>query len=215
MGLALARAIAGTGEDVLLCSARPGWPARPVTDPGCHAASLGELLGRSELVLLAVPFPVAVALASGPAGRVGAGRTLIDVTNPGFGSQRTVPPDISGGELIAEAAPTWHVAKAFNTVPAEQLGACRLAGGAVTVPVAGAPAAKADACALASRLGFAPLDVGGIEDSRHLESLAALLIRVSATHHLHGRVAIHIGQPECPEPPTCPERAESSTGRQP
>jgi predicted dinucleotide-binding enzyme len=198
MGLALARAIAGTGEPVLLCSARPGWRWQHPTDAGCHPVCLDDLLRRSDLVLLAVPFPVALALVSGPAGRLGAGRTLIDVTNPGQGSVRVVPPGISGGELIAEAATTWQVAKAFNTVSADQLGACRLAGAAVTVPVAGAPAARTEASALARRLGFEPLNAGGIEASLHLESLAALLVRVSAAHHLHGRVGIHIGQPEQP-----------------
>ncbi|GAA5179033.1 NADPH-dependent F420 reductase [Rugosimonospora acidiphila] len=229
MGMALARALAAAGETVLLCSARLGWPPPDITEPGCVAVSLGELLRHGELVLLAVPFPVAVGFVSGPAGRFGAGRTLVDATNPGQNSWRgavrganppaSLPPGISGGELIAEAAPTWQVAKAFNTVPADQVAACRLAGAAVTVPVAGAPAAKADVSALARRLGFEPLDAGGIEASRHLESLATLLIAVSAAHHLHGRVGIHIGQPDPPvgaqaaRNPATPTAAPAATGR--
>ena len=191
MGTALSRAVAATGAEVLVCSARPGW--QPSAGPaGGDPVSLGELLSRAELVVLAVPFPVAVAFGSGPAGRLGDGRTLVDATNPPAGA---LPPGLSGGEVIAEAAASWRVAKAFNTVPADHVEACRLGGGAVTVPVAGAPAAKTEVSALARRLGFDPLDAGGIEASRHLESLATLLIELSARQRLHGRIGIHIGQP--------------------
>ena len=201
MGTALAHALAGAGEEVLLCSARPGWPP-PVGDHCGVPVSLGDLVLSAGLVLLAVPFPVAVAFASGPAGRLGAGRTLVDATNPGHGATRTVAPEISGGEVIAAAAPAWQVAKAFNTVPADQVAACRLGGTAVTVPIAGSPAAKEQVSALARRLGFEPLDAGGIEASRHLESLATLLIELSARQRLHGRIGIHIGQPERPSTAT-------------
>ena len=203
MGSALARAIAAAGEPVLLCSARPDW--RPSAG---GPVSLGELVSRAELVVLAVPFPIAVAFGSGPAGRLGDGRTLVDATNPPAGA---LPPGLSGGEVIAEAAAGWQVAKAFNTVPADHVEACRLGGGAVTVPVAGAPAATAEVSALARRLGFEPLDAGGIEASRQLESLATLLIELSARQRLHGRIGIHIGQPSRP----AHAAAATSPGRQP
>src|SRR4051812_19226565 len=89
MGTALARAIAATGEEVLVCGVRDGRPPPARTDRAGVAVSLGGLLGRAGLVLLAVPFPVAVAFVSGPAGRLGHGRTLVDATNPGEGSTRT------------------------------------------------------------------------------------------------------------------------------
>jgi predicted dinucleotide-binding enzyme len=198
MGCAIARAVAASGEPVLLARSRPGGGVRGGPLPvGCRQVSLAEVWRRASTVLVALPFPGALELMSGPAGAVGAGRTLIDVTNPAF-TNTTLPPGRSGGELIAEAASSWQVAKAFNTVPATQFAACRLQGEPVTVPVAGGWSAKVVAFPLARRLGFAPVDAGQIDASRELESLAALLARISDTNGLHGRIAIHIGQPEPP-----------------
>jgi predicted dinucleotide-binding enzyme len=192
MGSACARAVAAvTTVPVLVCSGRPaGSPRRWVPD-SCVAATLSEVLGGCAPVLLAVPFAAALVLMSGPAGRGGAGRTLIDATNPG----EPVGAGRSGGERIAAAAPSWHVVKAFNTVPAAQMGACLLDGEPIAVPLAGSAPAKADAADLARRLGFTPYDAGGIEGSRELESLAVLLMRLSATHDMRGCIGIRIGRP--------------------
>jgi predicted dinucleotide-binding enzyme len=197
MGQALARAIGAKIEPVLLASGRPG--ARPVeaeVPPHCRPAPLADVWQHTRLVLLALPFTAALDLMSGRAGGLGDGRTLVDVSNPGLCPDSPGPVERSGGELIAEAAHTWSVAKAFNTVPAELLEAHHMNGRPISVPVAGGQPGKSDAFGLAWRLGFAPVDAGDIAASRELESLAMLLIRVSAAHHLHGRVAIHIGQPE-------------------
>jgi predicted dinucleotide-binding enzyme len=212
MGLAVARAVAATGEPVLVCRARPAAHPPPDLPPRCTLATLDDVWLRSGLVLLALPFPVALALMSGPAGRRGAGRTLIDATNPGLCPDAAVPPGRSGGELIAEAAPSWRVAKAFNTVPADQVAACRLGGAPVSLPVAGADPGKSDAFALARRLRFEPLDAGGIDGSRELESLAVLLMHVSAAHDLHGRIGVHIGEPRIPAeaPPGGPVMAAAA-----
>lgn len=188
MGLALARAITAAGDQVLLVKGR-----QRRCLGGNPAAPLGELRRRASTVLLALPFPVALELMSGPAGQIGAGRTLIDVTNPAFATGVALPPGRSGGELIADAASTWQVVKAFNAVPAKEVAARYLYDRPVSVPVAGALPAKTDAFALARRLGFEPLDAGGIGASRELEALALLLSRISTAHGLHGRVAIHIG----------------------
>lgn len=190
MGLALAQAITAAGDQVLLVKGRQ---RRCLGRIPASPAPLAELRQRASTVLLALPFPVALELMSGPAGQIGAGRTLIDVTNPAFATGVTLPPGRSGGELIAEAASTWQVVKAFNAVPAEEVAARYLYDRPVSVPVAGAPPAKTDAFALARRLGFEPLDAGGIGASRELEALALLLSRISTAHGLHGRIAIHIG----------------------
>jgi predicted dinucleotide-binding enzyme len=199
MGRALAVTIAtATAEPTLVCTGR--YSGRPVELPKlCTAATLDEVLESCRIAVLALPFPVAMALLSGSAGRRGEGRTLIDTTNPGLCPDSIVPPPWrSGGELVAAIAPGWHVAKAFNAVAAEQMGACQLDTGRVAVPVAGVPRARAEAAELASRLGFEPLDAGGIESSRELESLARLLVLLSSAHGMHGQIGIRIGRPQHP-----------------
>jgi predicted dinucleotide-binding enzyme len=199
MGLSLARAVAATGEEVLLSSGRWDGPVPPAVSR-CRSVPLAALWRQSGTVLLALPFAAAFELMRGTAARLGEGRVLIDVTNPRL-SAGVPPTPRSGGELIAEAAPTWRVAKAFNTIPAAVLDASRIHHCPVSLPVAGAPVARSVASALARRLGFDPLDAGGIAASRELESLAVLLVRLSDAHQLHGRIAIHIGQPERPPVP--------------
>ena len=183
MGRALAGALETAGVPVLLAGARESVPFE-------------ELWWRASVVLLTLPFPVALDLMRGVAGRCGGGRTMVDVTNPRLSAAAPVGlAGRSGGELIAEAARTWEVAKAFNTVPAGALGGAVVDGCPVSLPIAGTPAAKFDVCRLARRLGFEPVDAGDISGSRELESLAVLLMRVSDANRLHGRIAIHIGQP--------------------
>jgi predicted dinucleotide-binding enzyme len=199
MGRAVAVTIAtATAEPTLVCSGRSF--GRPVEVPQlCTAATLDEVLESCRIAVLALPFPVAVALLSGSAGRRGNGRTLIDTTNPSFCPGSIVPSQWrSGGELLAAIAPGWQLAKAFNAVAAEQMDACRLDSGRVAVPVAGVPCARDEAAELAFRLGFEPLDVGGIEASRELESLARFLVLVSSAHGMHGQIGIRIGRPHRP-----------------
>lgn len=203
MGRALACALESAEQSVLLMRGRPapdsddGPPGAPDWLPAeSQMVSSSELWRRAATVMLAVPFPVAVHLMSGPAGRWGAGRTLIDVTNPSFGPDASLPTSRSGGEQIAALASSWQVAKAFNTVPARNVAACRMHGRPISLPVAGTRRAKVEVFALARLLGFEPLDAGDITASRELESLAVLLARISAAQGLHGRIGIRIGQPE-------------------
>jgi 8-hydroxy-5-deazaflavin:NADPH oxidoreductase len=197
MGRALARAIASAGVPVMLSTGRDADPGpRPPVPPHCEPVRLAGIWQTADLVILALPFPVARAMMSGLPGRIGEGRALVDGTNPRFCPGSALPSGRSGGEIITEAAPTWRVTKAFNTVPAGLLEAPEMYGRPVSVPIAGAASAKSEVFTLVRRLGFDPLDAGGIAASRELESLAVLLDRVSAAHGLNGRIAIHIGQPE-------------------
>lgn len=183
MGTALASALRRAGVAVATAPGRG--------DP----ATVTALLGRATALALALPFPVALTFAEGPAGRLGRGRTLIDLSNPTC-TRSAVPADRSGGELLAEAAVSWRVAKAFNTVPAGLLEHCEVAGVPVTIPVAtDHAAARREVSALADRLGFVALDAGGIGASRQVEALAVLLMGISDRQQLGGRVAIHVGVP--------------------
>lgn len=202
MGRALARAIAATGGHVLLAGGRDQAPP-PSVPAGCTAAALPALWRQAALVLLALPFPAARELMSGAAGLLGAGRVLVDVTNPRLTPGAAFTAGQCGAVVLAEAARSWQVVKAFNTVPADALDAVRLHGHPVSVPVAGGSAAKAQVCELVRRLGFEPLDAGGLAAGRELESLAVLLVHIGRAGGWHGRVAIHIGPPD----------ADQTTGR--
>jgi 8-hydroxy-5-deazaflavin:NADPH oxidoreductase len=197
MGLALCHAFGLAGEPVRLVAARTPEP-----------------LGWAPLVVLAVPFPAALRLVRGRLAGLGGGRVLVDVTNPGMGTHPIGPGRHSGGEALARAAPGWRVVKAFNTVPATLLHSPELHGQPVTVPVAGDdPDAKEQVSGLVRRLGFAPVDAGGIAASRELEALAVLLRRISGHNGLHGQIGIHIGRPDPPPvPPGPPTRPAQTAG---
>lgn len=177
MGLALTRGLRRAGVAVRPCSPRAE-PGEPGVD---------DLLRWASTVVLAVPFPVALALAKRTLASRGAGRTLVDVTNPAMTPAAPLPPGLSGGERIAEAAPDWRVAKAFNTVAASAFDRVARGAGPVSLPVASDHgSAVREVFHLAEALGLQPLDAGGIECSRHLESLAVLLRRIGSRNGRNG-----------------------------
>jgi len=188
MGLALARGLRSADLAVRLCGAGRrlgGAPDQPELD---------RLLGWASAVILAVPFPIALRMVSGPLGRSGEGRTLVDVTNPAMTAAAVSPLDRSGGERIAEAASGWRVAKAFNTVSATVIEQVPRRQGPPSLPVASDHSlAVRDVFELAEALGFEPLHAGGIDSSRHLESLAILLRQISTRHNRAGLITVHIG----------------------
>jgi predicted dinucleotide-binding enzyme len=201
MGSALARALAAHGRPVLI--AGRGDPARPPDPfapyPGIRPVPTGAVVAGADLVVLMLPFAAAVELAL--AGRLddGRGRTVIDATNPPTAGAAPPAPAGSGGRLLAELLPQWRVVKALNTVPAGMLGEPVLDGRPVTVPLAGDhPTAKAEVSALVRRLGFAPVDVGGIDRAPALESLADLLMAISSRHALRGRIGFQVALAEPP-----------------
>jgi predicted dinucleotide-binding enzyme len=179
MALGFAKAITATGVPPLLSSARPLASGLGPALSGYRLVPLSTLLQRANIVILALPFPVAVDLLANGAGGLGEGRVLLDITNPrlshGALHEANVAASRSGGEVIAEAAPCWLVAKSFNAVPAGLLEAPRRYGRPMSVPVATDHApARSVVFGLARRLGFDPIDAGGISASAELESLAVL-----------------------------------------
>lgn len=134
----------------------------------------------SEVVILAVPWGAALEVVRG-LGDLG-GRVLIDATNPmemrdgrlalatGVGR--------SGVEMIAEAAPTARLVKAFNQTGADNMARAGTFGTRPVMFVAGDEAgARATAMTLVDDAGFEALDGGPLAASRELEALAMLWIR--------------------------------------
>ena len=151
---------------------RPGSPER------CLAS---EAVAGAEVVLLAVPWPVAQETLA-ELGDLG-GRVLIDCTNP-------LTADFSGIELghstsaaeqIAAWAPTARVVKAFNTASAKVM----------NDPQFGEPSSDdvllrrrrrgqgVSSTSSSRDLGFDPVDAGPLASARYLEPLAMLYIHLA------------------------------------
>jgi len=156
------------------------------------AAALASTLGNGatagtwgaapagEIVILAVLFDSAVPVVS-QYGDALANKIIVDITNP-FNASATglaIPPDTSGAQLIAEAAPaSAHVVKAFNTLFRDVLAA----GGPLDVFVAGDDAqAKETMSAFIKSLGLRPRDTGDLSMAHWLEG-AGLLAMGLARH---------------------------------
>lgn len=143
---------------------------------------------QADLVVLALPFEsdgrrIAAEVVRTLSETL-AGKAVVDATNP-LGpnwSPLNIPGGRSGAETIQEAAPTAHVVKALNTVFADNMSPERL--GRSPVRPAGffcgnASDDKVTVSWLLSYLGFAPVDAGGLQNARYLESLAHLNIQLA------------------------------------
>ncbi|MEQ9448718.1 MAG: hypothetical protein RLN70_07385, partial [Rhodospirillaceae bacterium] len=116
------------------------------------------------------------------------GKVIIDLTNglEVTGGRFEAPPDQefpSNGELVQATAKGAHVVKAFNSLSREIMEDPNVAGGPVTVSLAGDNAeAKARVAEIAKRMELVPLDVGDLYLSRYLEGMARLRIAFRARH---------------------------------
>lgn len=177
IGGALAAQFARSGIDVRIAS-RKG-PASLVElarglGPSVTAVSIPDALA-ADVVFLAVPFP-AVVDAVRAAGAWN-GRIVVDATNA-----VNVPAAALGGrlstEIVASAAPGARVVKAFNTMFAAVLAQDpAVHGGRRVVFMSGDDAAaNREVAALAERLGFAPVVLGGITEGGRLQHFGAPLV---------------------------------------
>lgn len=109
------------------------------------------------------------------------GKVIVDVTNllgvrDGVEFALEVPAG-SGGEFVRSLAPDAAVVKAFNTPSYRVMADPTVAGGPVTVPLAGDDAgAKAEVAKLVSGIGLEPLDVGPLRTARYTEAMALLYV---------------------------------------
>ena len=134
----------------------------------------------ADIVVIAVPFAT-VEAAVGSLGDL-SGKIILDPTNAvgrdGNGN-RYHAAETSVGQMIQGWAPDARVVKAFNTLSAETMTDPSLAGGTVTIPIAGNdPQAKAVVSGLVTGLGFDVVDMGGIESAQAMEQM--LVVRGTA-----------------------------------
>jgi hypothetical protein len=160
IGTALARLFANKNIEVAIANSRG-----PET-----LASLAKELGPSivpksiqdthqaEMILLAVPFSAHKDVAKQC--KTWDGKIVVDVTN----AMHVAPEELGGllsSELVLQAFGGARVVKAFNHLPAEQLGANARQAVFVSSNDANASAAVA---ALASKLGFSAVELGRLDE---------------------------------------------------
>ncbi|MCB1488729.1 MAG: NAD(P)-binding domain-containing protein [Bauldia sp.] len=180
MASGLAVLFAKAGHAVTLGSRKPA-EAETVAralDHGIAGAGLAEAAGRSDLVVLAVPYSAAAEVLAA-AGDL-TGKTVVDISNPMTAdfSGLAIGLTTSAAEEIQKLVPGAKVVKAFNTVFAQVLQADgKVAGHPATVFIAGDDAdARATVARVAAEAGLTPLEVGGLSAARYLEPVAGLNI---------------------------------------
>jgi hypothetical protein len=182
VGMALAGALLRAGQPVTIGVPDPARYADAVAALGAQATLVGsdEAVERGDVVILAVPYRAALAIAQ--ARPDWQGRVLVDATNPlapglaGLSLGTTT----SGAEQLAERARGARVVKAFNTTGAENMADSRYAQGPPMMPVAGDDAAaREQVLSLATLIGFDAIDMGPLSAARYLEPLAMVWIHLA------------------------------------
>lgn len=140
------------------------------------ATTQRESVVDADIVVLAVPGRLAEMIAK-DLGDL-SGKIVIDPTNNY--SREGVPHlagDTSNGELIQAAAPDAHVVKAFNTLNWREMVDPASSGGPISIALAGnSVEAKAKVAELVAGMGLEPVDVGPIQNARHVEGMLVLWV---------------------------------------
>jgi 8-hydroxy-5-deazaflavin:NADPH oxidoreductase len=139
--------------------------------------SVAEAARWGEVVVLAVPYHAVpeTLKALGPAAD---GKVVIDVTNAiGSNGDLAVGFNTSAAEELQKKLPKTFVAKAFNTVFAENQSKGRIGKEQLSLFVAcDNSKAKETVMQLGRDIGFESVDVGGLKAARYLEPMAMLII---------------------------------------
>lgn len=138
-----------------------------------NAAEVGA--PTDEIVILAVPYTAVEEVAKQYGGL--SGKIVVDITNPvDFATFQLIPDrTTSGAEEIARLLPNARLIKAFNTVLAGPLVAGSVESKPLDVFIASDDAqAKDQLRELVASSGMRPIDVGPLENSRHLEGFALI-----------------------------------------
>ncbi len=145
--------------------------------PGqASAASQARAAAAAEIVILAVPASVAVEVTESLGDLEG--KLIVDPTNPfRFTDDRLAVRTIADSmtQRIQAAAPGARVVKAFSTLSYQTMADPAIAGGPVTVPLAGDDrGAKEQVAELVRALGLEAVDVGPARYAREIEGMLIL-----------------------------------------
>lgn len=146
-----------------------------------QAVPMEQAVREADVVFLATPYSVNEQVIP-PLASALAGKVLVDCTNPvGPGLKHGLASQQSGSEALQALAPQAQVVKAFTIYGFENLENNVYADYKVlpTMMYCGRDAAaKRTVAGLITALGWAPLDVGGLEQALHLEHMTLLWVRM-------------------------------------
>jgi 8-hydroxy-5-deazaflavin:NADPH oxidoreductase len=173
------------GHEVLIGGRTPAKAEDLAQRVGAKAGTLREAAEFGDVVLLAVRLAgleETLRAAGGPEG-VLSGKTIIDCGNAvdvSDFSQVTFEGGTSMAEEVARLAPGAHVVRAFNQAHAAvwRMRPPSFDGRPFVVPIAGDAEGKPAARALITDLGAEALDAGDLAQTRHLEAMAIIVIRL-------------------------------------
>ena len=178
VGAALGPEFAALGHDIVYGSRDPSRDEVQAlverTGGNATATTPAESVIDADIVLLAVPGRLAESITR-DLGDL-SGKIIIDPTN---NYVRDGVPHLAGetsnGELIQAAAPDAYVVKAFNALNWRHMVDPDSSGGPVTIPLAGNDTgAKSKVAAIVAGMGLEPVDVGPIQNARHVEGMLVL-----------------------------------------
>ncbi|WP_118180155.1 NADPH-dependent F420 reductase [Paraburkholderia phosphatilytica] len=163
IGTAIAQAFAHQGIEVIVASRRPVDALAAQIGPSLIPRSVEDAV-KADVVILAVPFATHRDVAQ--AAQSWQGKLVIDATNA-----LGVPPEeldgLPSSAFIARSLPGAQVVKAFNHLPAATLaqGPKAPQGGRRVIFVSSDDdAASASVATLVDRLGFAPVQLGKLNE---------------------------------------------------
>ena len=164
IGTALARTFARKKIDVAIANSRGPKTLASLTEelgPSIFPQSVQDAC-QAEMIFLAVPFPAHKDVAK--QFKQWNGKIVVDVTN----ALHVAPEELGGrlsSELVAQAFAGARLVKAFNHLPAAQLGTNpSLKGRQQAIFVSSNDAdASAAVAAVATQLGFAPIELGKLD----------------------------------------------------
>lgn len=178
VGAALGPEFATLGHEIVYGSRDPSRDAVTAlvakTGNNASATTPAESVVGADIVVLAVPGRLAASIAA-DLGDL-SDKVVIDPTNNFVRDGVTrMATETSNAELIQAAIPNAHVVKAFNTLGWEQMVDPASSGGPISIPLAGnSEAAKSKVAELVAGLDLEPVDVGPLQNARHVEGMLIL-----------------------------------------
>jgi predicted dinucleotide-binding enzyme len=194
-GAGLARPAVAAGHDVVLTAAHADKARAAAEATGARAAeSNTAAVEGAQWVVLAVPGNAAPAVVAELAPALG-GAVVVDATNPlNDTCSDLAVAGTSGAEAVQAAAGDVPVVKALNTVLAGRYATPTEDGAPLQVLVTGDDA-RARVAELATSLGFAPVDAGGLRLARSLEEIAFPSITLNASNGWARQSAVQLVGP--------------------